>query len=86
MIGRMDLEDGLKKLDKLTDEEIAMASAQLLKVTHKIDSKLTEVVDGVSGVDRNVQVVRDSVNAVYNMVQTIADGRKIVFSCHKRHL
>ncbi|KAH9055677.1 hypothetical protein EDB87DRAFT_1280511 [Lactarius vividus] len=34
--GWTDLEDGLKKLDKLTSEEVVMASVQVLKVTHKI--------------------------------------------------
>ena len=36
VIGRTDLENGIKKLDKLTNEEVVMASAQLLKVAHKI--------------------------------------------------
>ena len=45
VIGRTDLEDGMKKLDKLTNEEVAMASAQLLKVAHNIYKKVTGVDD-----------------------------------------
>ncbi|KAF8264059.1 hypothetical protein EI94DRAFT_1703530 [Lactarius quietus] len=43
VVGRTDLEDGLKKLEKLTNEEIAMATVQTLKVAHDIDAKVTEV-------------------------------------------
>ncbi|KAH9069464.1 hypothetical protein EDB83DRAFT_436884, partial [Lactarius deliciosus] len=71
--GWTDLEDGLKKLVKLTDEEVAMASAQILKATHTIDNKVTAVGDGVKGVDVKVQVVNDNVKAVDDKVQTIAE-------------
>ncbi len=77
--GKTDAEDGLKKLDTLTNEEAVMASAQLLKITHNIDNKVTGVGDGVRGVDEKVQVVNDNVKAVDDMVQTIADGGKSVF-------
>ncbi|KAH9036079.1 hypothetical protein EDB84DRAFT_1437750 [Lactarius hengduanensis] len=74
--GWTDLEDGLKKLVKLTDEEVAMASAQILKVTHTIDNKVTAVGDGVKGVDEKVQVVNDNVKAVDDKVQTIAEASR----------
>ncbi|KAI9436838.1 hypothetical protein H4582DRAFT_1959631, partial [Lactarius indigo] len=47
--GWTDLEDGLKKLDRQTDEEV-MAAVQVLKVTHKIDSKATGVGGGIRAV------------------------------------
>ncbi|KAI9436832.1 hypothetical protein H4582DRAFT_1959517 [Lactarius indigo] len=47
--GWTDLEDGLKKLDELTDEEV-MAAVQVPKVTHRIDSKVTGVGDGMGAV------------------------------------
>jgi hypothetical protein len=82
-IGRTDLEDGMKKLDKLTNEEVAMASAQLLRVTHNINNNVTEVNEGVRCVDENVlviksevQLVSENINAVDEMVQSIADGRQ----------
>ncbi|KAH9165744.1 hypothetical protein EDB89DRAFT_2007865 [Lactarius sanguifluus] len=88
--GRTDLEDGLKKLDKLTLEEVAMASAQLLRVTHDIHDQVTVVADGVEGVDQkvqvvvaqvedvqcNVQVVRDQVEVVDKRVQLVVDDSK----------
>jgi hypothetical protein len=78
--GRTDLEDGLKKLDTLTNEEVVMAMAQLLKITHNIDNKVTGVGDGIRDIDDRVQVVNDGVKAVDDMVQTIADGGKNMFS------
>ena len=46
LAGRTDLEDALKRLDKLTQEEARMAAAQLLKITHNIENKITRVIDG----------------------------------------
>ena len=81
VIGRTDLEDGIKTLDKLTNEEVAMASAQLLKVAHNIDNNVTEVNEGVRRVDENmlvvkseVQIVNDGIKAVDDKIQSMADG------------
>ena len=64
--------NGIKKLDKLTNEEVVMASAQLLKVAHNIDNNVMEVNEGVRRVDENVK-------AVDSKLQTMADGRKRLF-------
>ena len=40
------MEDALKRLDKLTQEEARMAAAQILKTTHNIENKITQVIDG----------------------------------------
>ena len=88
MAGRTDLEDGMKTLEKLTLEEVAMASAQLLKVTHNIHNAVTVFTDGVEGVDekvefvvaqagaikRDVQVISDQVEEVDKKLQVIVDG------------
>jgi hypothetical protein len=46
VVGWTKLEDGLKKLDKLTNEEVAMASAQLLRVTHIINENIKTMGNG----------------------------------------
>ena len=81
LAGWTDLEDGMKRLEKLAVEEIAMASARLVKVTDEIDSKATKVIDGVRGVEENVhavqgevQLVNDNIKVVDNKVQKIAEG------------
>ena len=47
LLGESDIKDVLMRLDKLMQEEVLMATAQALKVTHTID-------DGVKVVDDNV--------------------------------
>ncbi|KAH9167673.1 hypothetical protein EDB89DRAFT_2245573 [Lactarius sanguifluus] len=55
---------GLRVLEELINEEDAMSSVQLVKVTHKIDNKVTGIDDGVRGVNVKVQVVNDNVKMV----------------------
>ncbi|KAH9036067.1 hypothetical protein EDB84DRAFT_1198184 [Lactarius hengduanensis] len=57
---RTDLEDGLRKLDKLTNEEVAMASVQLVKVTHKIDNKVMGI--DATEVKSNLRQTADDVD------------------------
>ena len=45
------MEDALKRLDKLTQEEARMAVAQILKVTHTVDEGLRGVADTVVTID-----------------------------------
>ena len=63
----------MKKLDKLTLEEVAMASAQLLKVTHDIHNVVTVVADGVEGVEQKVEVVAAQAEDIKCDVQAISD-------------
>ena len=42
-MGKPDIEDALKRLDKLTQEEVRMATAQLLELTHGVDDKVKDV-------------------------------------------
>jgi hypothetical protein len=74
LAGRTDLEDALKKLDKLTNEEARMVTAQNLKVTHSTDGR-------VRGVDAKVDSVRGDVKEVNDKVTVLLDGTQIVFSC-----
>jgi threonine synthase len=59
LIGRTEIEDALKRLDKLTQEEARMATAQVLKVTHNVD-------DRVKAVDDKVVVVIDGASYIFN--------------------
>jgi hypothetical protein len=49
------MEDALKRLDELTDEEARMATAEILKATHA-DERATEVGEWVPAVDDRVPV------------------------------
>ena len=59
LTGNTDIEDSLDKLDKLTQEEARMASAEMLKMTCSVD-------DSVEG---EIQDVRRDVRDVGNEVQ-----------------
>ena len=75
------MEDGLKKLDKLTHEEARMAIAENLKATHAVDDRVKGVVDQVRGVDARVANIDDGVKAVNDRV---IDGMQTVFSWSKQ--
>jgi methyl-accepting chemotaxis protein len=67
LIGNTDIEDSLERLDKLTQEEARMASAELLKMTRSVD-------DGVKDVKGKVQDVHSDVHEVGNKIQGIEGG------------
>jgi hypothetical protein len=66
LTGNREIEDGLERLDRLTQEEARMASAEQLKMTHSVD-------DRVRGVGGQVQDVRGDLRDVGNMVQDKLD-------------
>ena len=86
---RMDIEDALKRLDSLTQEEAQMAAAQVLKATHavddtgrvrgvadiavRVDNRVASVGDQVQGVGDQIQGVGDQVQVVIDQVQDISD-------------
>jgi hypothetical protein len=73
LIGRTDVEDALKKLDKLTDEEARMAVAQNLKATHNVDERVRGVGDTVVAVDNRVAGVDDRVAKVDDRLAGVDD-------------
>ena len=58
LIGKTDIEDALKRLDKLTNEEVRMVTAQVLEATHAIDDGVGRVGDRVLEVDDKVDQVK----------------------------
>jgi archaellum component FlaC len=73
LIGRTDIEDALKRLDRLTQEEARMAAAQLLKVTNTIDNGVGGIAGNVLVVDNRVAGVDDRVAGVDERVGGIDD-------------
>jgi len=61
LAGRTDVEDALKKLDKLTHEEARMAIAQNLRTTQNVDDRVKEVNDMVTVLIEGTQIVFQSV-------------------------
>jgi archaellum component FlaC len=91
-MGKNDINDALKRLDRLTQEEARMAAAQLLKVTNTIDNRVEAIADNVlvvdnrvagidnsvAGVDERVAGVDDRVACVDNRVKDVDDKVKAV--------
>ncbi|KAI0290289.1 hypothetical protein BC826DRAFT_1176909 [Russula brevipes] len=78
LTGRTDLEDALKKLDKLTLEEARMATVEVLKATHAVDDRVAGVTDMVAvvgervvGIDDKVAGVGDGMAGVDGRVKTV---------------
>jgi len=76
LAGRTDLEDAVKRLDKLTQEEARMALAEVLRITHSVhdevkvvDGKVADVGDKVQSVDQRVQIVMDGARALPSQSQ-----------------
>jgi hypothetical protein len=59
LIGKTDLEDALKRLDKLTQDEARMATAEVLRATHAINERVLAVDDRVASVGNQVAEVID---------------------------
>jgi hypothetical protein len=71
LIGRTEIEDGLKRLDKLTQEEARMAAAQNLKVAHTVDEKVKGVVDTVVAIDNRMAGVDYRVQQTGNDIDEV---------------
>ena len=73
LIGRTEIEDALKRLDRLTQEEARMATAQILKLAHTVDENVREIRDEVLGIDNRVAGVDDRVASVGEIAKTVDD-------------
>lgn len=70
LAGKTDVEDALRRLEKVTVEEARMAAAEALKAIHGVDKK---VGDGVLGIHDAVKAVENRVRDVEGMIQGVGD-------------
>ena len=82
-----DLEDALKTLDRLTQEEARIANAEVLRITQSIrdgvkvvDGKVEEVGDKVEDVGEKVEDVADQVKCIDDKVQVVIHGTRATSS------
>ena len=78
LIGMTDIEDALKRLDMLTQEEARMAAAQVLKVANTVDDRVQGIADNMLGVDNRVADVGDRLREVNERVMGVDDRVKDV--------
>ncbi|SRR6266404_5794581 len=74
------MEDALKRLDRLTQDEARMAAAEVLKLTHILDGKVTTVDDKITTVDNKVTTVDAKVTTVINGVSSHSLSTQILCS------
>ncbi|KAH9019783.1 hypothetical protein EDB84DRAFT_1624378 [Lactarius hengduanensis] len=74
LAGRRDIEDALERLDRLTQEEARMATAEALRLTHSVDAKVEGVGFQVEVVNKGVQDVDGKVERVDERVQGVGEG------------
>jgi hypothetical protein len=67
------MEDALTRLDKLTQEEARMATAEVLRATHAIN-------DNVKGVREQVLAAGDRLASVDNKVMDVINGAQFMIS------
>ena len=84
-MGKTEVEDALKRLDKLTQEEVRMATAQLLTPTHGVDdsvkgvdSKVTRINEEVKGVGGKVTRIDEEVKGMGGIVGDIGETVRVV--------
>jgi hypothetical protein len=75
LTGRADIENALKRLDKLTQEEARMAATQVLKATRSVDDRVRGVGDQVADVDGRVKAMDGKVAKIINI-----EGTRTIFS------
>ena len=74
LIGMTDIEDALKRLDRLTQEEARMAAAQVLKVANTVDDRVQGIADNMIGVDNRIASIDDKVADVGDRLKEV-DGQ-----------
>ena len=68
------MEDALKRLDKLTQEEARMATAEVQRATHAIDERVASVDDKVTEVLNGAQIIFSQACVVFNLDRS--DGKE----------
>ena len=74
LIGRTDIEDALKRLDRLTQEEARMAAAQVLKVANTVDDRVQGIANDMVSVDNRMAGVDDRIAGIDDTMKDVHDG------------
>ncbi|KAF8264542.1 hypothetical protein EI94DRAFT_1703167 [Lactarius quietus] len=72
------LDNGLQRLDKMTNEEARMANAEMLRLAHNIDENVKGVGTHVKDVDEKVQGIGNDVQGVSVQVRGVEENIKEV--------
>ena len=73
LVGRKDIDDALRRLDKLTQEEGLMITAESLKATQGVGDKVEDVHSRMKSVENRVEEVGNKIDGtqiVFNLLPT----------------
>jgi methyl-accepting chemotaxis protein len=76
LIGRTDIEDALKRLDRLTQEEARMAAAQVMRVANTVDDRVQGIANNMVSVDNRVADIDDRVADVGDRLKEVDEQVK----------
>ena len=79
------MEDSLQRLDKLTQEEARMATAEILRLSQIVDNKVTTVDNKVTTVDNKVTTIDSKVTTIDSKVTTV-DNKVTTIVNGERHV
>ena len=74
LLGRAGIENALRRLDELIQEESRMAISQVWKATRKIDERVAGVDERVASIDERVAVVDERVIGVDEGVTSVGES------------
>jgi hypothetical protein len=74
LVGRKEIEDALKRLDRLTQEEARMAAAQILSLTNTLNNKVTDVGNKMTGVGSKLKDIDDKMEVVVKGMLRVEDS------------
>ena len=79
-----DLEDAVKRLDNLTQEEARMVLAELLKITHNVRDDVKVVIEGARGVSNQSPMPSDIHTLRRQRVKSGGEGNKFDYSADSK--
>jgi len=78
LLGKKDIEEALRRLDNMTQEEARMAAAEVLAIACSTDDKVKDVDERVKSVDMKVESLKDMVEGVDDRLMQVDDKVGIV--------
>jgi len=78
-MGNTDIEESLRRLDNLTQEEAKMATAEQLKIAYSIEGRVKEVGGDVQSVNKKVQGIDDEVQGIHGKLDDTHRSSSLTF-------
>ena len=83
LAGKTDLEDAVKRLDKLTQEEARMALIEVLRTTRSVRDEVKVVDNKVESTSDKVEDVGNKLQIVDEKVQVVIGGAQACTASHR---